>query len=300
MAKFKLLLISAFSLLLFSSSVRAMEGTPDEQDPPDFETDFIHRFFVIPDLKLSFKTFGQTQETVLNPDSIKVMVWNIYKAKKDNFDRDFYQHVEGRDIVLLQESLSTEMKLFLDLPLYQWDFGISFAYRSNLQKYTGTMIGSLVNPTLAWMARTKDVEPVVRTPKTLTMATYPIAGTDKELMVINIHGLNLTTQKPFERHLQLAMLQMKGHTGPVVFAGDFNTRTQARLDYMRWLLIQQNGFQEMKFRNDKRMRAFGTSHIIDFVFTRDLEILDSEVLGDLESSDHKAMMFEARYQNQTP
>lgn len=296
MALFKLILIS----LVFSMSSAWAFTLTQKIDQPDLEPDFIHRFFVIPDLKFSFKTFGQAQESALNPDSIKVMVWNIYKAKKENFTRDFYQYVEGRDIVLLQEAISSEMKIFLDLPVYQWDFGISFAYRSDLKKFTGTMIGSSIKPRLAWMTRTLDIEPVVKTPKALTMATYPIAGTDQELMVVNIHGLNLTSQKPFERHLQLAIRQMRGHTGPIVFAGDFNTRTQGRMDYMIWLLVLQNDFKEMKFRNDERMRAFGTDHIIDFVFTRGLEIVDSEVLGELDSSDHKAMMFEARYQNQTP
>jgi endonuclease/exonuclease/phosphatase (EEP) superfamily protein YafD len=121
-----------------------------------------------------------------------------------------------------------------------------------------------------------------------------MAGVDEELLVINIHGLNVTGQDEFERHLLLAMEQVGDHHGPIIFAGDFNTRTKKRLAFMRELLIEEWGMDEMTFRNDERMRSFITGHIIDFTFTSGLEVIDSEVLGHLESSDHKAMYFEVR------
>ena len=48
----------------------------------------------------------------------------------------------------------------------------------------------------------------------------------------------------------------------------------------------------MQFRNDNRMKSAITNLIIDFTFTRGLKLKDSEVLGHLKSSDHKAMFFE--------
>lgn len=262
----------------------------------DIDPEFISRAFVIPPLEKSHHTFGQASSESLNPESMKIFVWNIYKAKKDNYHEDFTHYGQGYDIFMIQEAMTTPdvMSSKLSKEGFRWDFGVSFGYRKNPEKETGTMLGSHVEPTRAWMARTKDNEPIVKTPKALTMAIYPIKGQEHGLMVINIHGLNLTSQKPFERHLLQAMDQVQNHRGPLVFAGDFNTRTKDRLEFMRDLLIEKWGMTELSFRNDERMRSFGTGHIIDFVFARGLQIVDSEVLGSLESSDHKAMLFEAK------
>lgn len=281
-AKMALLLSFTFSIIPLNS---------DEIDP-----EFISRAFVIPPLEESHHTYAVAESTALNPESMKVFVWNIYKAKNDGYHEDFARYGAGYDVFMIQEAMTTAPELSSKLAMegFRWDFGVSFGYRKNPEKQTGTMLGSHVEPERAWIARTSDEEPIVKTPKVLTMAVYPIAGQEHGLMVINIHGLNMTNQKPFERHLLLAMDQVQNHQGPLVFAGDFNTRTKKRLAYMRELLIEKWGMTEMSFRNDDRMRSWGTGHIIDFVFVRGLEIIDSEVLGKLESSDHKAMLFEAR------
>jgi endonuclease/exonuclease/phosphatase (EEP) superfamily protein YafD len=227
---------------------------------------------------------------------MKIFVWNIYKGKNDNYHEDFTHYGQNYDIFMIQEAMTTDDVLSSKLAKdgFRWDFGVSFGYRKDPEKETGTMLGSHVEPTRAWIARTVDNEPIVKTPKTLTMAIYPIQGQEHGLMVINIHGLNMTGQKPFERHLLQAMDQVKDHKGPLVFAGDFNTRTKDRLAFMRNLLLTKWAMTEISFRNDERMKSFGTGHIIDFVFVRGLDIIDSEVLGKLKSSDHKAMLFEAK------
>lgn len=195
---------------------------------------------------------------------------------------------------MIQEAVTTEMEPFYALDGFRYDFGVSFAFRWNRDKQSGTLLGSKVAPLETWIARTEDVEPVVRTPKVLTMGTYPIEGSEHPLLLINIHGVNMTNQRAFERHLELSLDQIGDHQGPVVFAGDFNTRTQNRLAFMRERLIEQAGFSEVEFRNDERMRAFLTGHILDFIFVRGLDVVDAEVLGQLESSDHKAMLVEVR------
>lgn len=261
-----------------------------------FDAEFLSRAFVIPSLEESHYIFGQASSQALDPESIKVFVWNIYKAKKDNYHEDFTRFTLGKDILMLQEALNTPdaMRSKLSKKGFRWDFAVSFGYRLEPGKVTGTMLGSRVAPRRAWMLRTKDYEPVVKTPKAMSLAVYPIRGRKDGLMVVNIHGLNLTGQGPFERQLLMAMNQVKDHRGPVIFAGDFNTRTNARLVFMRQLLSEQSGMKEIFFRNDERTVSFGAGYIIDFVFVRGLDIVDSEVLGFLDSSDHKAMVFEAK------
>lgn len=260
----------------------------------DLDAKFISRLFVTPPLNKSHLIFREAEEGLLNPDSIKVFVWNIYKARNDGFNRDLAYYTRDMDLLMIQEAITTEMDAFWNLPNFRYDFGVSFAHKRNMSKQTGTMLASRVEPVKTWIARTKDVEPFVKTPKVLTMGTYPIQGSEDPLLLINIHGINLANHESFERHIELSLAQIGQHKGPVVFAGDFNTRTKKRLAYMRKRLVAHQGFQEVEFRNDERMRAYLTNHILDFVFVRGLEVVDAEVLGHLESSDHKAMVVELK------
>lgn len=249
--------------------------------------------FEIPPLEKSQLRYGAALQGELDPNHLSVLVWNIYKGEKDHFDRDITTLGPKYDLMMIQEALTTRMDVFRSIPGVRYDFGISFGYKKDPNKFTGTMIGSKVNPARAWIARTTETEPIIGTPKVLTMATYKFMGRTESLLLINIHGLNVTTHGPYIRHVELAIEQMKGHSGPIVFAGDFNSRTQRRLEETREMLSRL-GFSEMSFRNDERMRGKLGGEILDHVFYRGLEIIDSEVLGHLESSDHKAMSFEAR------
>ncbi len=249
--------------------------------------------FEIPPLEKSQLRYGAALQGELDPNYLRVLVWNIYKGEKDHFDRDITALAPKYDLMMIQEALTTRMDVFRSIPGVRYDFGISFGYKKDPNKFTGTMIGSKVNPARAWIARTTETEPIIGTPKVLTMATYKFMDRPESLLLINIHGLNVTTHGPYIRHVELAIEQMKGHTGPIVFAGDFNSRTERRLEETREMLSRL-GFSEMSFRNDERMRGKLGGEILDHVFYRGLEIIDSEVLGHLESSDHKAMSFEAR------
>lgn len=257
----------------------------------DFDAD---RFgFEIPPLSKSQLRYGASKYQALDPENIRVLVWNIYKGEKDNFDRDMKELASRYDLLMIQEAVTTRMGVFKGLSGFRFDFGVSFGYKKDPSKFTGTMIGSNVSPDRTWIARTSETEPIIGTPKVLTMGTYKFAGRADSLLLINIHGLNVTTHGPYIRHVELAIKQMKGHRGPIVFAGDFNSRTTKRLQETRQMLSRL-GFSEMSFRNDERMRGALGGEVLDHVFYRGLEIIDSEVLGHLESSDHKAMSFEAR------
>ncbi len=250
-------------------------------------------FTYVPKLKKSHLVVGESTTKALNPESIKVLVWNIHKGKDDGFYEDFTHYGADRDILMIQELYNSKhvMDSLDQFSDFRFDIGISFRYRFKKHIYSGTMIGSHVEPSYTKISRSRDKEPVVKTPKVLTIGSYPIEG-HKDLLIINIHGMNVTSNKAFYRQIDDAIRAMSGHRGPIIFAGDFNTNRQARIDYLQRNLVQRLGFKDMQFRNDKRMRSAFTNLIIDFTFTRGLKVIDSEVLGDLKSSDHKAMYFE--------
>ena len=248
------------------------------------------------DIKDAHIQIHNSSRSRLDPESIKVLVWNIHKGADLGFRMDFLTYGLDRDLFLIQEMFQTPNVLAAlnDLSLVRFDVGIAFRYRFKKgHPYSGTMIGSTVKPSFIGLSKSRDLEPVVRTHKVLTIGKYPISG-HPDLLVINIHGMNVTSNKAFYRQINDGLKAMAGHKGPVIFAGDFNTNRQERIDFLERNLVHRLGFKNMKFRNDERMRSPVTNLIIDHSFIRGLDVVDAEVLGHLTSSDHKAMYFEVR------
>lgn len=265
----------------------------------DYNAEFIDRFFVVPKVEESSLVFGSATERNLNAESIKFLVWNIYRSKRNDFHEDFALLAKETDIMMLQEANSQKLLPFYEQTQVQWGFGISYHLALNHEQFTGTLLGGRAKAIDFQVTKSVDVEPITFTPKTLTSAKFEIEGSFEQLLVINIHALNFVTQGAFERHIAQALALIDEHQGPIVFAGDFNTHTRRRMDFMRQTLVESYGFEELNFENDERMRAYITGHILDHAFVRGLEVVGSEVVGAIHSSDHKPILFEVRLKNQT-
>ncbi|MCP4913403.1 MAG: endonuclease/exonuclease/phosphatase family protein [Oligoflexia bacterium] len=252
--------------------------------------------FKIPSKRDNFVQLGEALPLELDPDNIKFMVWNIYKAKEKNFARDFKAHGQDVDVFMIQEAaLNGKMEAVLaEFPDYQFDMGISFVLRKRgPDEATGSLVGSWVTPEEKGVMISRDREPIIGTPKAVTYAKYPLQGRNQELLVVNIHSLNMTSTRKFKRQLNDCRDLIAKHDGPVVFAGDFNTRNKRRLKYM-YKIMKGLGLYEVKFTPDTRRRSKFSKIFIDFSFVRGMEVKSSEVLGDLDSSDHYAMLFSVK------
>lgn len=252
--------------------------------------------FMIPPLSESYISMGQAREQQLNPKSIKILVWNMLKGSRKSWTSDYAKIANGNDILMLQEAYwNDHMVQGLDnLQDYLYQLGVSFLYLKDNNTPTGTVIGSKVEPVDSGFVRTRDLEPFIKTPKAMTYATYAIAGSAKELMVINIHGINFANHSAFENHIEQALDIIDSHNGPIVFAGDFNTRTKKRMAHLRGVLSHK-GFTELGFRDDKRSKVFG--NYLDHAFVRGLLVKDAVVLKHIKSSDHKPMRLDLYYPN---
>lgn len=257
--------------------------------------DWIKKRFFIPKIEESHVVFGKSSREELDPKHMKVFVWNILKASKKGFTQDFIYHGRDTDIFMLQEGSRNGLmeKAFEFFPGHRFDMGYSFIHRSK-KKYepTGTVIGSSVEPSNVVIERTQDREPIIKTPKANTIGYYPIKGTDKELLIVNIHGMNMAGDAAFARHVDQCLEHIKNHTGPVIFAGDFNSKNDERLNHMV-SGMHKHGLVPVSFRDDKRRKSKFSRAIIDYSFVRGIKIKDAWVLGKLKTSDHFAMVFEA-------
>ncbi len=247
--------------------------------------------YTIPDMAKSHIVIGESSQKSLDKQSIKLLVWNIYKGQKEHWSRDFLELAVKADLLLIQEGYLTPVmqEVMYLLGLYRFDFGISFIYEEDGGIPTGTTIGSKVRPSLSGLLRSKDLEPVIDTPKTITFGYYPVAGSQEKILVLNIHALNFTKQEAFERQIIDACNFLSQYKGPVIFAGDFNTRTKNRMKFLNEQMSAL-GLKELTFVDDDRMSFMGNP--LDHVFVRGLSEKHAIVLPRIESSDHKPMYVE--------
>jgi len=263
-----------------------------------FATNSFGRRFDVPPLKESFYTWGQTSEEALNSKNIHVVVWNILKSKKRRFYKEFTSFGKKTDLLLLQE-VSTVDKFFDALSFYDGHnvhFGVSFGYKKwGKRILSGTAIASRIPATDMGMLRTKDLEPFVKTPKVVTYVKIPIKGSENDLLVLNIHGLNMTKNSAFKRQLDECESMIASHEGPVIFAGDFNTSDMEKYNDMI-SLAQRMKLVPVAFLNDKRKKSRFSRLVIDHVFIRGLDVTSARVLDEYKASDHKAMEMVLRTQ----
>ena len=253
-----------------------------------------NRYFQRVPLSEAHLVFGRTMGETMNHDSIKVLIWNIKKASEPAWQTEFTKFGNNRDLFIIQEAYPNALfnLTLAALGNYQWDMGISFRYVAYDYLPTGTMIGSKELRDDFLVTHSPDYEPVTETPKAVTFSRY------NNLLVANIHGVNFTDFKPFVRHMKQIEDEINTHEGRVIIAGDFNTRTKERIQYM-YAMMKRLKMKEVIFKNaDQRMRAKFTDNILDYAFVRGLSVKEAEVIGDAKGSDHKPMLIEMAFNHE--
>lgn len=160
--------------------------------------------------------------------NLQVLIWNIYKARGRGFGEDLQTVATGQHLMLLQEGIISE-KMLSPLPYHQsWHMGVSFDYRSH---ETGVVTGG-AHPQHLQVIVADEKEPFFNLPKVTLVTSYKIQGRDDTLLVLNIHGLNFTTDKAWKKQLEPLIDIISHHKGPVIWAGDFNTKNQERHEHL--------------------------------------------------------------------
>jgi endonuclease/exonuclease/phosphatase (EEP) superfamily protein YafD len=252
-----------------------------------------HFFKLVPESE-AHTSQGITRDHDFDRNSIKVLVWNVKKSSMKPWKNEFTNFGEGKDLFLIQEAYQNNLfnSTLNSFENVRWDMGVSFLYTRFNNTATGNMLGSRVEPTFINVLHTPDFEPVVATPKATTIGKYAIEGSSKELLVISVHGINLTSFGAFKRHMEQAKQLIETHDGPVLFAGDFNTRTNARTQHLMEL-TKSLGLQTVGFKNGEcRMKFKFTPYYLDHSFVRGLTVKNSEVDCQSRGSDHRPMMLE--------
>ncbi len=241
----------------------------------------------IPKHKDIMTSIGEPNRADLNPENIRIVVWNMYKGQNETWKKNYKFLAENRDILMLQEMyLDEKMKTtFEEDTDHEYRMATSFIYRKGNIR-TGVATASTIAPSRVFYQQSKVREPGINTPKMALFTFYPIAGSEKDLLTINIHAINFVSTTGLARQIKDIEEVMREYDGPVVFAGDFNTWSPGKFRFVRMMAVRNN-LKEVKFSKDDRMVKFG--YPLDYVFYRGLELKKERVWGELNGADHKAM-----------
>lgn len=223
----------------------------------------------------------------LDAGNIGIVNWNIQKGADADWADDLANLLDNPDLLILQEA-SPRFEAWDTLaPGHFRSFAAGFGKD---RKVTGVM-------TLSAAAPVRECDLVAREPwfgtrKATLITEYELSGTDKTLLVANIHGINFTFGV-HDLYWQLRQTEavIAMHDGPVVFSGDFNTWRGKRARVLDDVVMNL-GLMPLEFASDHRKRVLGQP--LDHIYVRDMRTLHATT-RELDSSDHNPMMVQLMY-----
>lgn len=237
----------------------------------------------IPDDAHVMHSMGQASLPTLNSTKLSILAWNIYKGRKSEFKKSFAALSKNRDLIMLSEATTGSPVVdSAKLPGYEWHLAASFNMKNDIA--TGTALGSQARPHNVHFYRTKDIEPFVKSPKATVLAEYAVPGSAKRLLAISIHGINWGGDEALKRQLNIILPDLKAHNGPIVFAGDFNTKNPSRVALTKRILAQA-GLKQAPWENPTKKKQ------LDDAFTRGMTVKRARLIHDYtdKGSDHPAI-----------
>jgi endonuclease/exonuclease/phosphatase (EEP) superfamily protein YafD len=247
---------------------------------------------------------AQKMSNGLDPLSIKVVTWNGLEGNRTSLfknwfgDRkewreDFFDIAENSDLIILQEAFVDEETIDIlgelkniNGPIW-WTLSPNFIYRIK-DAPTGVLTISSSVPSYTESFRTR--EPVLTTPKASLFTKYDLNGSDKKLLVVNVHAI-LLGEKTFKSQLCDLEEKIILHDGPVILAGDFNAFTEDRveeLDRMVEILELRSAFDNVTLEDDRSKFLFRYPY--DHLFYKGLKLKCQPSVKKVESSDHNPIM----------
>lgn len=223
-----------------------------------------------------------SSESRLNPESIRVLSWNVKKQSRAQMGADLAGFSSSVDLALLQEVHKEGMCLEHFSDNWHRSFAPGFSLPG---RTTGVMTVSNVGHSSE--SGFRHAEPVFRTAKAANITTYGLTDHPDPLLVINLHAVNFSLgMNAYTRQLKDLLKHIDAHKGPVIFAGDFNAWRQQRTLLLNEI-SNRHGLMEVLFEEDRRSRVFGRH--LDYMFVRGLTVHDSHTLLS-EASDHNPLL----------
>ncbi len=217
----------------------------------------------------------------LDPRHIQVLDWNLQKADHPAFEADLASLSAGADLLVFQEA---RLQAEAINALSAYPYAVFAPGYTTTSQTTGVLTLSQTQP--LFHCSLSHLEPWLRSPKATSVSYFAIEQSTRSLLVINLHGVNFTLGSvDFKEQLAASSRLIAAHSGPVIFAGDFNTWNAARKTALNDLASELE-LEAVAFADDQRVRVLG--YAMDHILVRDLQVLASQV-HPVQSSDHNAL-----------
>lgn len=219
----------------------------------------------------------------LDPRALRVASWNIFKGGMAGWQADLERLAAENDVLLIQEAVMTaQFREVLERAGLVWQMAGAFTVGAEDR---GVMVASRVPPVDGCTLRT--YEPLLLLPKSGMVVRFKLAGRDRTVAMANLHGINFTLGLgSFREQLEAVAAELARHDGPIVFAGDFNTWSEARNAVLDEIAARL-GLSEVSYQPDGRRRTFGLP--LDRFFIRGLTVGRSHA-PEVKSSDHNPIL----------
>jgi endonuclease/exonuclease/phosphatase (EEP) superfamily protein YafD len=141
---------------------------------------------------------------------------------------------------------------------------------------TGTATISRHRPTDVLDLVSRERELGFLTKKSMIVTAYTLHN-GTTLHIANIHSLNFVTNRAWKKQIDY-FIDYLPRSGPLIFAGDFNTWNPWRFDYLEEKL-RAHHLHYANYDHNIIMR-------LDHIFTRGLEVLETKEDDNMHTSDH--------------
>ncbi|GAB2654668.1 endonuclease/exonuclease/phosphatase family protein [Vibrio panuliri] len=217
-----------------------------------------------------------------NDGRLNILVWNIYKQNRPQWQAALAALSQDKQLLLLQEaSMTPQLRRWIDQG--KWSGNLVDAFKAF---DTSAGVLNLAHQLPKKACAYTEMEPWLMLPKSALYATYPMSN-GETLAVVNIHAVNFTLGTEEYQH-QLAALTraLAKHSGPLIIAGDFNSWSEERLAVMKGLLNKLN-VKAAVFHPDHR-KLFINGLPLDHLFYRGL-VLEKAKAPISDASDHNPL-----------
>ncbi len=217
------------------------------------------------------------------PACFDLLLWNMQKCQGNGWRDDFLHLIADRHLLLLQEASiqAVNVEIFDEHEEYFWTMARSFRHLKS-DSESGVKSGCRCMPLQTQSYSSPNFEPLIRTHKMLLQTVYPLASS-QPLMVLNVHALNFSRIGGYKRHLSQIARAARGHSGPMILAGDFNTWSKQRLRLLRELADELELCEAVFTRKSKARHLY---RHLDHLFYRQLKLENIELVESVTSSDH--------------
>jgi endonuclease/exonuclease/phosphatase (EEP) superfamily protein YafD len=222
----------------------------------------------------------------------QVLIWNVYKNSRNGLIGDLTSIGRNVDLTLLQEAV--DHVDFIDGVArindgHNWTMAQAFE-RDGVS--TGVATGSKAAPLRVSAYRSIPTEPITNTPKSMILSEYRLIHSSQTLMVLNVHAINFVGQGSFQTHVDQMVVLIAQHRGPLIVAGDFNTWSSQRLQYLNQKM-ESLGLKQISVSRRERLLT------LDQVYSRGLLVQMANDIPVIASSDHKPIYLEFEHEAET-